>query len=82
MQIMHIVGNKYTKTYGNDPKEIIFPVIGCMIQERMGIRGEGMRNVFPEGLTDEMSFNEMKANTLTLDMVVNIDKELKFQSKN
>lgn len=79
---MHIVSNKCTKTYVNYPKEIKFPVIECMIQERMGIRGEGMRNVFPEGLTDEMSFNDMKANTLTLDMAVNIDKELKFQSKN
>ena len=62
---MHIVSNKCKKTYGNYPKEIIFPVIGCMIQGRMGIRGEGMSNVFPEGLTDEMSFNDMKANTLT-----------------
>lgn len=76
---MHIVSNKCKKTYGNYPKEIIFPVIGCMIQGRMGIRGEEMSNVFPEGLTDEMSFNDMKANTLTLDMAVNIDKELKFQ---
>ena len=49
-----------------------------MIQERMGIRGEGIRNVFPEGLTDEMSFNDMMANTLTLNMAANIDKELKF----
>ena len=75
---MHIVGNTCMKTYGNYPKEIIFPVIGCMIQERMGIRGEGIRNVFPEGLTDEMSFNDMMANTLTLNMAVNIDIELKF----
>ena len=75
---MHIVGNTCMKTYGNYPKEIISPVIGCMIQERMGIRGEGIRNVFPEGLTDEMSFNDMMANTLTLNMAVNIDIELKF----
>lgn len=34
-------------------KESKFTVIECTKQERMGVNGEGIRNIFPEELTNE-----------------------------
>ena len=58
------------------PKEIKFAVVGRTMQERIGMRGEGIRNVFSEELTNEMNFKDMMGNTLILDIAVDIDKEV------
>lgn len=38
----------------------------------MGVNGEGIRNIFPEELTNDMNFEDMMGNTLILATAIDI----------
>lgn len=47
-------------------------MIARTTQEGMGVNGEGIRNIFPEELTNEMSFEGMMGNMQILATAIDI----------
>lgn len=53
-----------------------FTGIECRNQERMGVQGEGLRNIFLEGLMNEMSFEDRMGKHTDFRYSIGLDKVL------
>ena len=53
-----------------------FTGVECTKQERVGVPGEGFRNIFPEGLMNEMSFEDRMGKHTDYNYSTELDKVL------